>query len=609
MAYKKYIKKNGKIYGPYLYHSRRVDDKVISEYYGHQKKRNYKNIIISVSFVLIIFLAIYGFNYIKPYLSGKAVFNIDADYQEGQSLDGVLKLSLNQGEMIPSSTKIIFNNNGNLAEYPLSDFVFEEEASKGDFYIQGKNISGKGEGYGLIGEKNIYPIVHFSFNVYSANNSETNLSAGGGSEEDTPIVISETPNETSAENSTEDTANISTEASIVISETPNEASTDTPSEIPVETPNETPETPVETSGETSTETPVEAPSEEPTEILETPVETPSETPNAQPEDSAPSITGNIISTIFKGISNLFLGLTGTGKVVLDVEKTIEGNVSSGNPFIYTLQGGETAELEKGSVYLIDSKGKEKKIDDSSISFSMTNGRIIVDTDYSEVEQGFGEEYLGNEEKTIYLNFSSLNLLFEKGNLSVSLAYENQEIVSLVTSLEEGKIITNETLTEIPILNGTIFLNQTNQTLENTMKFVSSDNLSEEEKVELSVYFGNFSITTTKSEVFNGRLIRNYKIGDYEIEYSYDYDGKITPELEEQMQRDLMKWLRDILTEVSKEKSSSEQIESLLGNYSLGNENKTSKENNDTIEAITEQNFTEEILEQNLTEEILENSTI
>lgn len=34
MTYKKYIKKNGKIYGPYIYHSKRVDGKVISEYYG-----------------------------------------------------------------------------------------------------------------------------------------------------------------------------------------------------------------------------------------------------------------------------------------------------------------------------------------------------------------------------------------------------------------------------------------------------------------------------------------------------------------------------------------------------------------------------------------------
>jgi hypothetical protein len=143
-------------------------------------------------------------------------------------------------------------------------------------------------------------------------------------------------------------------------------------------------------------------------------------------------------------------------------------------------------------------------------------------------------------------------------LSVILNYEGQELVSLKTFLEKGKILTNETLLEIPIEN---------QTLE-TMEFVSSAELNEEEKAMLLDYFGNASIATTKSEVFNHRLIRNYKIGDYEVEYSYEYNGEITLELEEQMKEDLMKWLRDILKEISKNESSSEVIPGFLGNSSL-----------------------------------------
>lgn len=34
MVYKKYIKKNGKTYGPYIYQSRRVNGKVVSNYHG-----------------------------------------------------------------------------------------------------------------------------------------------------------------------------------------------------------------------------------------------------------------------------------------------------------------------------------------------------------------------------------------------------------------------------------------------------------------------------------------------------------------------------------------------------------------------------------------------
>ena len=42
MAYKKYIVKNGKVYGPYIYHSRRVKGKVVSEYRGTKKQLDYK---------------------------------------------------------------------------------------------------------------------------------------------------------------------------------------------------------------------------------------------------------------------------------------------------------------------------------------------------------------------------------------------------------------------------------------------------------------------------------------------------------------------------------------------------------------------------------------
>ena len=601
MAYKKYIKKNGRIYGPYLYHSKRVDDKVISEYYGHEKKRNYKKIIISVSFVLLIFLAIYGVVYLQPYFSGRAIFNLDTTYQEGKPLDGVLKFSLKQGEMIPSSANVIFNNNGNIVEYPLSELVLEEETSEGDFYAQGKNISGKGKGYGLVGEKTIHPVVYFSFNIYSTNSSETNTV--------TDDLEEEVPIETPIENTT----------------STSETSTETPVENPIETIPEIPsesisETPTEVSSEISTSTSETSTSEDSVSADEvknkkdnkkSSENNPSETTSASTEESSSSITGGIISTLFRGVSNFFLGLTGTGKVSLDIEKTIEANVSSGNSFVYVLQEGETAELKKGSVYLIDSNGKERKIDDSSLSFDVLSERIIVDTDYSESESGFGEEYLGNEEKIIYLNLSSLNLIFEKGSLSIDLVYENQEIVSLVTSLEQGEIITNETLVEVPILNETIFLNQTNQTLEEVMEFVSSDELSEGEKAELSIYFGNFSIATTKSEIFNGRLVRNYNLGDYNIEYSYEYNGEITSQLEEQMQKDLMKWLRDILTEVSKKKTSSESVESLLGNFSLENKSSVNEEiiENNTLEDIVTENSSEEIIANNFTEEITGNLTV
>ncbi|MCK9595789.1 hypothetical protein M0R19_01235 [Candidatus Pacearchaeota archaeon] len=63
MVYKKYIKRNGKLYGPYTYHSRRVNGKVISEYRGASNNFNYKNVFVFVFGILaLILLAFFFFN-------------------------------------------------------------------------------------------------------------------------------------------------------------------------------------------------------------------------------------------------------------------------------------------------------------------------------------------------------------------------------------------------------------------------------------------------------------------------------------------------------------------------------------------------------------------
>ncbi len=575
MAYKKYIKKDGKIYGPYLYHSRRVDDKVISEYYGHEKKRNYKNVFLSIAFILGLFFVIYGFSYIQPYFSGKAIFNIDADYEEGKPLEGVLKISLRQGEMLPSSSKIVFDNNGFFQEYSLRELISEENV-EGSFYVQGKEIIGVGEGYGLAGEKEVYPLVYFELDFFSFNNS--NSSEGDFSFEE-PRAEEDLTEENSTEeiiidNSTEELSN---EETITEENSTEEIIIDNSTEeLPIEEAiteeNSTEEIIIDDTAEelSNEETITEESSDSSSEKKEKKEKeekdkTSSDSSSESNEFSEVSITGSVISSFFRGISNLFLGITGTGRVAISFEKSMEGNASYEVPFIHSLNDMETVELKKNSVYIINSEGEKQRMEDSLISLDTVNGRVIVSTDYSEKISGFGEEYLGEEEKTLSIDLSPLNMSFEKGNLSIYLVYEEEEIISLATFLEEGKILTNETLQEIPVLN------VTNQTILQTLKFVSSGELSEEEKAILLNHFGNLSVSTTKSEIFNGRLIRNYQLGDYEVKHSYDYNGEIDSLLEEQMQRDLMKWLRDIINNISRNESSSIELGELLGNFSLINE--------------------------------------
>jgi len=73
MAYKKYIIKNGKQYGPYTYHSKRVNGKVVSEYHGKKNEigsnfnfgfnKNYLWIFLGL--IVAITLIYFGANCIK----------------------------------------------------------------------------------------------------------------------------------------------------------------------------------------------------------------------------------------------------------------------------------------------------------------------------------------------------------------------------------------------------------------------------------------------------------------------------------------------------------------------------------------------------------------
>ena len=165
MAYKKYIKKGEKIYGPYIYHSRRIDGKVISEYRGPEKL-SYKKIFLAVFGVIFLTALIFILIFSEREITGKAVLDLNADYQQGRPLEGKLRLSLQEGELIPASSKLVFENNGNIFEYNLKDLI-SEELSEGSFYIKGAPISGSGEGYGILGGREISPTVYFVLSILS----------------------------------------------------------------------------------------------------------------------------------------------------------------------------------------------------------------------------------------------------------------------------------------------------------------------------------------------------------------------------------------------------------------------------------------------------------
>ncbi len=110
MTYKKYIKRGDRVYGPYVYHSKRQDGKVISTYHG--KKESHRKIFLGIAFLFIIlFFGVFLFMRFPiqqgiSAISGRAILQTNAMYNEGKPLSGVVSISLKKGELMPSSTKV-----------------------------------------------------------------------------------------------------------------------------------------------------------------------------------------------------------------------------------------------------------------------------------------------------------------------------------------------------------------------------------------------------------------------------------------------------------------------------------------------------------------------
>ncbi|RLG10249.1 hypothetical protein DRN69_09335 [Candidatus Pacearchaeota archaeon] len=492
------------------------------------KKKSYKKIFFVFIGIFVLIASVYVVFFLKSSFSGKAVLEVNTNYKKGEPLEGMLKLSLSEGELIPATSKIIFETSEQKYEYDLNEILSGEQA-EGDFYINGESISGTGSGYGLIGKKTTYPDVYFTLKI----SSDSEISSDNENEE----ALMEEEQELVSESLQEEVEN----QSINNTEDNKEIDNIESEEINIE--EEEPE--VEVTEEV----------EEGAEEQEGKVGLEEDKTEEVPETSSP-ITGNIIFRLSKGISNLFQGVM-TGNVVLEVESGIDGKVSKDNPFTYKLKKGQTAEILSGSV-----RTDSEKLSDDVVKLDITEDIVTVTTEYSETETGFGEEYLGEGEREFEILLSDLNLMFEGDELKISLVYNDREILSLTKELKEGEIITNETT-----VNETI----TNESEANKVEVEitqETDFLTDSEKQTLIKEFGGIPVKVTKAEVSNGRVVIRYELGDYWFEPSYEsYFSE--DELKMQIERDRIRWLKDLANTLSSKKTTDkEEIKELIGDYSL-----------------------------------------
>lgn len=488
LVYEKYIRKNGKLYGPYTYNSKRVDGKVVSEYHGTKKKSMSFNFLWLALGIVFLVILISGFLFFNNRFTGKVSLDITSSSDEAGMLKGILSLSLKEGELMPASSKVIFESGGTSYEYTLSDII-AEEAVEGNFYVEDHSIVGGGIGYGVAGTKIVYPDVSFTLNILSESKSEK-------SKDDVPEEVPEV---------------IEKEVGTEIAET---------------------------------------------EIIEEVIEP---EPVAEPEPEV-SVTGAVIANFFRNTLDAFLILT--GQVSLKITQEVDGSTSFSESFTYDLAEGETAEIKSDSVNI-----NGESVSDSVVNLNIVNNQVVVTTDYAIQEEGFGEDYVDGAGQTISIDLSSLNLAVETEDVKVSFVYDNTELVSISTSgeipieiPEESVEVIDSNITEVSITNETI-----NITKENVIIVVEF--LTAQEKEILFSAYGNASVDITKAEKVRERVEVTFEFQSYSTTRSYD-SGLSEIELSEWIERDRIRFLKDIANELSKIESSSEVVEGIIGSYGI-----------------------------------------
>nr|AIF01511.1 periplasmic copper-binding protein [uncultured marine group II/III euryarchaeote KM3_149_F06] len=458
MVHKKYTYKNGKRYGPYLYETKRVDGKIVTTYLGsafENSTKDSKRTINLIPILLILGLVLvisFLFLYFPIEFTGRATLDVQANYEVGELITGNLNLNIKSGELIPEDSAIVISLGDVVKEIFLSELV-SVNVSEGEFYAEGFEISGEGNGFGLLGGKTIYPEIEFDLKVF--NSVETDSSGSGFSG-----YIEE--NET--EESVDEEVNDSVVSEEIIQGNETEAETAQVNEFE------------------ETEEIVEGESIE--EVREEVEEEIQEESTTESEESSSSLI--------------------TGEVILEGERTISGVVSFENEFSYGLSEGGSVEIVEGSL----------SVEEAELSLEIVEGTAKITTDYLEIVKGFGEEFLGEDNLVLKIDISQFSLIAEESSeLKIELVYgetilaeEEKDI-----SVEEVVEVVNETIAnETIIANVTVSTIQYGAVLGKPVRWKKKIELSEasELSVELPSVASNISITKIVKKEIEEELIEN-----------------------------------------------------------------------------------------------------
>ncbi len=416
MVFKKYSVKNGKKYGPYLYHNERVGEKVVTSYVGRGKEEKSRRLSSPlIAFVLVLaflVLALVFFVLYKSSPTGFVSLEVQPQYNLGENLNGIVNFNFKKGELIPSDSKILISLGSQSKEVSLASLI-DDHIISGDYYAEQHPLNGAGEGYGVIGEKISYPTIDFELLIKNQEESSETSSSTDSSETSAP----ETP--TTEEIQTTETSEQTTET---LTQENTETST-------ISTSPETTESSEASSFESSSSTDSSS------------SESSSDSDSSSSSDTSSSESS---SSSDSGSSDSSGGDSGgiTGNVIEENEFTVSGSVSNGENFEYNLDDGRSAEFVPGSA-----KINGESVDDSLISIRESSGKLIASTDYTIKEEGFGRDYLGNFGLSLPIDLGKLGITAEQGILNIEIIAQDSAIAhsEQIIGIRPESIPTNTSL--------------------------------------------------------------------------------------------------------------------------------------------------------------------
>jgi len=399
MVYKRYIKRDGKAYGPYYYESHRHAGKTFTTYVKNEDcsmlRGNFRFVFVLIGIALVVTVLLF---ILKPAFVGKVSLDIETDFKSGEAISGNLKLNLDTGEFIPKYTRVVAQLNEQNKEFLLSNLV-DLPVSSGDFYASGVSLAGSGEGYGSAGTKRVYPEIHFKILVSSSGSADTVTGDESSDFERAPKQSSKEQIQTPHINSDS--------AQEIDKEQKKEDSQDSKEEKQEEEKEKQ-------SAQEQSQNDLQDSKEKLQEQEELVLQQPQDIPQPPQEEKQEAKNPN------QGI---------TGNVVSEGSQIISGSVKKGEEYRYDLKEGQSAELISGSVTY-----NSEVLDDGSINLKVSGNKVKVSTDYSKEKQGFGDEY-SREDITITIPVDKFGINASNGKLRISLIYENISIVVVEKEIE------------------------------------------------------------------------------------------------------------------------------------------------------------------------------